>query len=554
MLDRDHLNIRNTQLAVSTGKKSKSNHTYRELLDHQELMFTAAIKVAKQGAANALASGNISQQRKLGAFADQLRHQLAAIKQSVALKEGDEPVSKQDKKTAKKLPETLKKRLVTNGMDKKAVFEAFHRVQAHELNRKGWEGFERKFTDPFDFRLTMSSGQVPACEMGEIFMTPYEKDTGVSCVDTENTSHANNLWKSRFVIKGRAVFNGIRHGIIDAAGIRNSALRARAAEKKAEETLVAALASKPELYEQAIKAAREGGGMVPPRLLVTSTSLVTTGAGSGHERKMQEQQNKAFKALIKKAKGNILVLDVPAPDGSFRKVKFELKLSRFNIPVNFGGVGSLQKITSGRGLQRSMNKPAMAELLGKGRNIGGDTAFHLRHLNWQILQKTEQIASVKPEQQVYLKQEIAKLEQKKKIVTDLASQIKDIYRRGSHHREGHDTYKLAARVVYLTHLIGGVPMYNCKSGKDRTGMLDAEVKLLAARIERDGQVPGPGRLSFSDRALFRTILLNSGNHQVQKANVGVEGYKTELIDSITERVGDDEVREEVRGLSQVTSK
>ena len=139
-------------------------------------------------------------------------------------------------------------------------------------------------------------------------------------------------------------------------------------------------------------------------------------------------------------------------------------------------------------------------------------------------------------------------------MTDLAHQVKDIYRRGAHHSEGHDTYKLAARVTYLTHLIGGVPLYNCKSGKDRTGMLDAEIKLLAAQIERDGEVPAPGRLSYTDRALFRTILLNTGNHEVQKTNVGVQGYKTEMIDSITERVGDDRVREEVRGLSEVTRK
>ena len=517
-------------------------------------MYTSAIKVARQGAQSALKSGNTSQQRKLGALADQLAHQLKSIQESIALKGGDEPVSRADKKASKKLPEALQKLLVKHGLEKRAVAESFHRVQAHELNRRGWQTFRGEFSDPFNPDSSMMSEQVPACEMGGVFRTPYEEGTGVSCVDTQNTSHATNLWKSQFVIKGREVFNGIRHGIADAAGIKSPLIRGRAAEKKAEEILVAALASKPAIFEQALKAAENNQGeeMPPPRLLATSTSLVTTGMKSGKERKMQKQQNEAFKALIKKAKGNVLELAVPGKDGQPRKVKFELKLSRFNIPVNFGGVGATQLVTSGRRMQRNMNKQAMAELVGKGKDIGGDTALHLSQLNWQIQQKKNQKDSVAPEEQIYLDKEIKQLEDQTVIVSQLAGQIKDIYRRGAHHSEGHDTYKLAARVIYLTHLIGGVPLYNCKSGKDRTGMADAEVKLLAAQIERDGKVPQPGPLSFRDQALFRTILLNTGNHEVQKTNVGVKGYKTELIDSITERIGNDQVREEVRGLSQVT--
>ena len=72
-------------------------------------MYTAAITVAREGARTALASGNVKQQKKLGALADRLSGQLIAIRQSVALKGGDLPVSAKDKKTAKKLPATLKK-------------------------------------------------------------------------------------------------------------------------------------------------------------------------------------------------------------------------------------------------------------------------------------------------------------------------------------------------------------------------------------------------------------------------------------------------------------
>ena len=43
----------------------------------------------------------------------------------------------------------------------------------------------------------------------------------------------------------------------------------------------------------------------------------------------------------------------------------------------------------------------------------------------------------------------------------------------------------------LAFKLGMSPMFNCKSGKDRTGHLDLETKFLAARIKSTGRVPTP---------------------------------------------------------------
>ena len=51
---------------------------------------------------------------------------------------------------------------------------------------------------------------------------------------------------------------------------------------------------------------------------------------------------------------------------------------------------------------------------------------------------------------------------------------------------------MASRIAVLTNLLGGVPAWNCKSG----------------------------------------------NHEMQKYNTGVAGYKLEGVGSITERIGD----------------
>ena len=50
---------------------------------------------------------------------------------------------------------------------------------------------------------------------------------------------------------------------------------------------------------------------------------------------------------------------------------------------------------------------------------------------------------------------------------------------------------MVSRLALVGHLMGETPLFNCKSGKDRTGQLDAEVKSLAAADESGGRVPPP---------------------------------------------------------------
>jgi hypothetical protein len=51
---------------------------------------------------------------------------------------------------------------------------------------------------------------------------------------------------------------------------------------------------------------------------------------------------------------------------------------------------------------------------------------------------------------------------------------------------------MPARIALLMHYMGGGTLFNCKSGKDRTGQLSVEAKALAVRIMANGgQVPKP---------------------------------------------------------------
>ena len=86
-------------------------------------------------------------------------------------------------------------------------------------------------------------------------------------------------------------------------------------------------------------------------------------------------------------------------------------------------------------------------------------------------------------------------------------------------KDSHDAYKVAARLAVLSYLIGKVPCFNCKSGKDRTGEMDVECKFLSALIARGEPIPEPGaQLTEEQKGLFRAIALQGGNFEFQKLN------------------------------------
>ncbi|WP_172806954.1 inositol phosphate phosphatase SopB [Endozoicomonas arenosclerae] len=476
---------------------------------------------------------------------------------------GDEPVSKEEMHKAKEhYPKILQDALVSAGVSEQTVATDFRAAYVDQLNNRPWKTIEKSFSyggvDYTSRQQPAAEIKVPESSQGEVARL-YDKDYeghGTSCVDTKNADHASNLNRSDFSINNRNAYTGIRHGIADPYGIKGDPdLKAEGGRAKAKEVLLSALATRPDIFEQALAAAEVGP---VPTLTTTSTSLVTTGLGSGKERKMQKAQNEAFKHFTDPAKQPV-TLELPGPDGQVRKIKLNFKQARFNIPVNWGGVGGASLVTGGRSFQKKMNDPAMAMLVGKPNKAGvpgGMAGEFLSATSRKDSVLREQIRDAKSagnmEKVSELNTQQDQLNRDHRSVQDLTAQIQDIYKKGKHHHHHHDAYKLAARVALLTHMVGGVPLSNCKSGKDRTGMLDAEIKFLTARIDQgSGEVPEPGPImNPADRELFQKILQESGNLEVQEQNVGVRGYKTEGVKSITERVGDQAIREEIRGLSK----
>ena len=550
----------------------RSTHDHKELFKLQKLQFAAARQVALKEL-EAL-SPDSPQIEKLQEFVEILDGRLSNLEADVLLK-GDKLVGKKEMKDARTYyPKKFGKELAQTGVVRaKDVGKLLKEAFIDQLNSREWKTVSHQFAH---HGRKIESTQRPAAEInppesvkewvGSVFENKYDKG-GVCCVDATNIKHANNLWQTDLSIDGEQAYFGIRHGIVDPHRVKDPSIRESGARTKAREVLMAALASKPDLFRQAVAAGNNPQAPVPV-LTTLSTSLVTQGKAFAAERRMQAEQNKAFEFFTDPAQQPV-TLEVPGPDGKPCTIRVELQQYRMNLPVNGGGQGRFSYFTGGRESQKRMNDPSIDALVGKPNQVGiqnglaGDVIKGLlkkeQTVSAQLIEarNDSRAAGLLPRQKAALEARVTQLNdqmnelsRERRTITSLARQIQDIYRHGRHHHHEHDAYKLAARVSLLAHKTGVVPLTNCKSGKDRTGMLDAEIKFLAARIDpMTGAVPEPGRIESSeDRELFHKMLMETGNLEIQEYNVGARGYKTQHVGSIPERVGDPVMHAEMLGM------
>ena len=143
----------------------------------------------------------------------------------------------------------------------------------------------------------------------------------------------------------------------------------------------------------------------------------------------------------------------------------------------------------------------------------------------------------------------ASIEQKE-IVLQLAQQIADIWVHEKY-ENGKDPYAMQSRLAVLSHKLGLSTTFNCKSGKDRTGIMSAECNYLALAIDGTGEVPKPYKdLQEWQKLNLSRSLDTSGASKVTQACTGIQGLKIVRLflklfkfDDIANRFG------EVRGGS-----
>ena len=365
-----------------------------------------------------------------------------------------------------------------------------------------------------------------------------------------------------------------------------AALRADANENRATEVVQASLVKDPGKLDRAL-----AGEEVTVDL--TSISLLTPDTWRGgpepkhdNERLMLEEQKAAYDKLSGDPQPK--TIKVRTPDGKLAEIKVRVSVTTFNFGVNAGAFFSAAPNKFG-GWDRSteMNTAAMKTMLGDtapqqahGWQAGGRVGEFLKEqrkalapLEQKISELTKQKARLddlndqsvgslderiaRHEKSEELGKQIAELQRQAEplrhkiaVVQELSSQVRTLWNTGAYKKEGEEPYKMVSRLAVLAYHLGDTPVWNCKSGKDRTGELDAEAKFLAWQIDAHGYVPKPDhkRTPEEQIQLFQMIA-NSGNLEMQRLNTGFPGYKLAGVSSLQKQFGSAEAGAWHRGIS-----
>jgi hypothetical protein len=360
---------------------------------------------------------------------------------------------------------------------------------------------------------TVASTITPAYHLGEPFTASYDQSgvKGICSINQDQTNHAVNLAVSeiRDGPNGPRIIAFVRHGVHSAyEAPANQQVQAN--RTRARESVEAALLTNTAVLQQAILNAQANNGQVVD-LPIASINLQTNYWVNGENQQVQ-QQFAAFDHI-----NNLPYLDVDVPDphnaGQTIQVRIRPRVLAFNFGTNpvatFGNMG----IGDNTGT-RGRNEAGMKALFGDGLKVDDP------------LEGMVGAALNNPAIPGW----------KKTCIRELSRQIKQMWADRSYNTDDGDVYKMMARLTVLTDMIGATAMFNCKSGKDRTGHLDAEVKMLASEIFYTHTVPSYGQLSTRRKQAFSQFALHSGNHEMQRYNTGFAGYKTFNVSSNLRRL------------------
>jgi hypothetical protein len=349
-------------------------------------------------------------------------------------------------------------------------------------------------------------------------------------------------------------------------------LRQQAANNRAQEALAGIVQDAPALMDQL----RQGKTTIEG-LCVSSVSLVTPDAVNlTGELSMQQEQFAAWETVLKQgATDEGVSVQVRVPTGKIDEENqpiLEMKTVKvknpqvlaFDFGVNSGAVGDTSWIPGAGGWDWAdrHNAQGFAILFGKNGD-DKDSVFSKRYasllgqrdtlsgqlkLSGQLNDDNKRLGLVERRK---LEDRLQLLDRQIDAVVALKRQIQQMWQDKSYRQAGNEPYKMVSRLVVLGSILGIKPIFNCKSGKDRTGETDAEAKYLAARIARGIGVHEPdAELSGAEFRNRYAFVTGSGNLEMQAYNTGLAGYKLAGVKALYRQMGESVA--EFKGLSAYT--
>jgi hypothetical protein len=271
--------------------------------------------------------------------------------------------------------------------------------------------------------------------------------------------------------------------------------------------------------------------LTPDELRATQNAITGTG-NAGNEKQMQIDQFQAWEDLQAEIDGGGLLVNGKQVDAHIRC---------FNFGVNKGAVHLssnpvIGELVSGWNYVDAKNAVGMHELFGDPQDTSkpSEVREFLQERSAE-LQKMQQklsllLTATPPDQTAIqeLDSEIKAMAADMHVVEQLHDQITQMWVDKSYRQAGNEPYKMVTRMALLSYLMEGGTLFNCKSGKDRTGELDIEAKFLAFQIHTSGgtvPVPDRERTDLEKIQLAVFMFEDESRRTMQEYNTGYGGSK-----------------------------
>lgn len=363
-------------------------------------------------------------------------------------------------------------------------------------------------------------------------------------------------------------------------------MRAKANTNRAREVVAMSIAGDPALLEAARSGQKPTVNILSLSLLTPDTFRALRGGMHDNESLMVLDQVNAWESV-----SGMQTIDVPVGEGKTVPVEVDVRPVPMNYGVNQGAVKGVMGVhteeVSGWHVSDTLNDEALHAMFGKdltnlatsrtgvlGERIGQLEARYRKDLdgaqqalqahNSAVLKNGGRDPEAANARRLELEAEVKRLES---VPDDartplggalaLARQIGEIHHEGAHRTAGTEPYKMPTRLAVLADILGVKVAFNCKSGKDRTGELDAEIKHMKLEMQITGEVPHYKRTrSPEEIQRFHQVLNNCGNQQVHELNTGFVGYKLKGVDALYQQFGgdgDDALTRNFHGMSHMTA-
>ncbi|MFC7206881.1 inositol phosphate phosphatase SopB [Comamonas endophytica] len=447
----------------------------------------------------------------------------------------------------------------------------------------------------------------------ELGRTASYRGRGINSHDTTEYHHGVNVAQTRLLDgQGQVLFSGMRHGVISAFGINQDAvrhmsdqelapmvkallpehlwtstnhpvpnltgaleavrqdsrlvdtMRANANHNRARDTVLSTLLADSALAQRAFSGGAVALDILSISLLTPDNVRPLVSDASKNERQMMREQMQAWDSV--KGEQSFLVAD---GTGRMRTIKVNVNPVACNYGVNAGAVGSASWLVGGWDNVEGINGKAIGELLGGDIASlattgmpGGLIGERMQALEEQVRTDHEELQhAVQVGDELQADKARARLrldEPRLAQARELARQIARIHQDGSYRSAGQEPYKMPTRLAVLAEMFGLKVLFNCKSGKDRTGELDAEIKHFKLQMGLSGKVPDHERTrSAAEIAQFHEVVTQSGNFEMQRLNTGYAGYKLKGVEALYRQFGGerkgDALTANFHGLSHLTA-